>query len=151
VVAAAFDEDSERAIDAVRRSLVVDGRGRRRPSVRPHLTLSAARVEDVGEVAGVAEQVAARHRAFPLVLGEFGTFDRVIWLGPRRTRALTRVHRDTWDSLIAAGWPPAFAGQSERGRLLQTPTAEPVQARVTELVTIVVGAGEKARASLRER
>jgi 2'-5' RNA ligase len=159
VLAAAFDKPSERALDIVRESLVVEDRGRRRLTGRHHLTLSAARVEDVAEVAAVAEQVAARHRPFPLTLSQYGDFGHVVWIGPRRTRALTRLHRDAWQSLVDAGWPPAFAGQSEpsawvphctlvRGWLAERPAGDPVEVQVTELITIIVGRGAKARAAL---
>jgi 2'-5' RNA ligase len=143
----------------VRDSLVVSGGWRRRPSGRPHLTLSAARVPHPARVRRVAEQVAARHEPFPLVLSEFGEFTQVVWLGPKRTRRLTMLHRDVWQSMIDAGWPPAFAGHSDpatwtphctllRGELAQPPTAPPTEVRVCELVVLVVGRGEAARIAL---
>jgi 2'-5' RNA ligase len=159
VVAAAFDRDSERAIAGVRDSLVVTGDWRRRPSGRPHLTLSAARVPRPHRVIDVATDVAARHRAFPLVLSEFGEFTQVVWLGPKRTRRLSALHRDAWQSMIDAGWPPAFAGQSDpatwvphctlvRGELAEPPATARVETRVTELLVLVVGRGEAARIPL---
>lgn len=143
----------------MRDSLVVSGSWRRKPSGRPHLTLSAARLQAPTRVIKVAEQVAARHRPFPLVLSEFGEFTQVVWLGPKRTRRLTMLHRDVWQSMIDAGWPPAFAGQSDpatwtphctlvRGELAEEPSTGPIEVRVTELLVLVVGRGEAARIPL---
>jgi 2'-5' RNA ligase len=139
--------------------LVVSGGWRRRPGGRPHLTLSAARVPHPEPVLTVAEGVAARHEPFPLMLGKFGEFTQVVWVGPTRTRRLTMLHRDVWQSMIDAGWPPAFAGQSDpatwtphctlvRGELAERPTAPPFQVRVMELLVLVVGRGEIARIPL---
>lgn len=138
---------------------MVNGSWRRKPSGRPHLTLSAARVARPNPVVKVAEQVATRHKPFSLVLSEFGEFTQVVWLGPRRTRRLTMLHRDVWQSMIDAGWPPAFAGQSDpstwtphctlvRGELAEQPTTAPIEVRVTELLVLVVGRGEAARVPL---
>jgi 2'-5' RNA ligase len=143
----------------VRDSLVVSGSWRRKPSGRPHLTLSAARMQTPTRVIKVAEQVAGRHRPFHLVLSEFGEFTQVVWLGPKRNRRLSLLHRDVWQSMIDAGWPPAFAGQSDpaswtphctlvRGELAEEPASGPIETRVTELIVLVVGRGEAARIPL---
>lgn len=159
VVAAAFDRESDKAIAEVRDSLVVTGNWRRKPSGRPHLTLSAARVRTPTRVIKVAEQVAERHKPFPLVLTEFGEFTQVVWVGPKRTRRLTVLHKDVWQAMIDAGWPPAFAGQSDpatwtphctlvRGSLAEPPSTASIDVRVTELLVLVVGRGEVARIPL---
>jgi 2'-5' RNA ligase len=143
----------------VRDSLVVSGSWRRKPSGRPHLTLSAARVQTPTRVIKVAEQVATRHRPFHLVLSEFGEFTQVVWFGPKRTRRLTMLHRDVWQSMIDAGWQPACVGQSDpanwtphctlvRGELAEEPTSGPIETLVTELIVLVVGRGEAARIPL---
>jgi 2'-5' RNA ligase len=115
VVCAAFDAAGDSEIAAVRalvRSL--GGRAATSPAHRPHLTLSAASVDDPTEITKITARVAKRHEPFRLRLTTLGTFGRgdVVWLGPSRSAALTALQRDTYSSLIDAGYPPAFAGQS---------------------------------------
>ncbi len=115
VVCAAFDADGDRAI-AELRALVrsLGGRAAHKPAHRPHLTLSAAAVDEPGGVVRVAARVAKRHEPFRLRLSEVGTFGRgdVVWIGPSRSGPLTALQRDVYSSLVDAGHPPAFAGQS---------------------------------------
>ena len=115
VVCAAFDVAGESAI-AELRALVrsLGGRAAIKPAHRAHLTLSAAAVDDPSGVVRLAARVARRHEPFRLRLSEVGTFGRgdVVWIGPSRSGPLTALQRDAYSSLVEAGYPPAFAGQS---------------------------------------
>jgi 2'-5' RNA ligase len=96
VVCAAFDADGDRAIAEVRalvRSL--GGRAAVKPAHHPHLTLSAAAVEEPSGIVRIAARVAKRHKPFRLRLSEVGTFGRgdVVWIGPSRSGPLTALQR----------------------------------------------------------
>ena len=118
VLCAAFDAATDEAIYAVRS--VVRSAGIAMPPLpphRPHLTLSAARVEQGDELAtltDVAADVAQRHRAIPVLLTEVGRFGRAgaLWLGPTPTAELAALHRDAYRSLKRAGWAPAFGDRN---------------------------------------
>jgi 2'-5' RNA ligase len=116
VVCAAFDAGGDAGVAAVR-SLVrsLGGLAAASPAHRPHFTLSAAQVDDPGEIAPIAAEVATRHKPFRLALNTIGAFGQgdVVWLGPRRSARLEALQRDAYSSLLAAGYPPAFAGQSD--------------------------------------
>lgn len=116
VVCAAFDAAGDRDIAAVRafvRSL--GGRAPKTPAHRPHLTLSAASVDDPAKIVRLATRIAKRHRPFRLRLDSVGAFGfgDVVWLAPRRSVALSGLQRDAYTTLVEAGYPPAFAGQSD--------------------------------------
>jgi 2'-5' RNA ligase len=116
VVCAAFDAAGDSDIAAVR-ALVrsMGGRAALTPAHRPHLTLTAASVDDPGKVVRIAALIAKRHRPFRIRLDSVGAFGRgdVVWLGPRRSVGLSGLQRDAYSSLVEAGYPPAFAGQSD--------------------------------------
>jgi 2'-5' RNA ligase len=155
VVCAAFDAAADDAVEALRQQVEAAGQRARR-SHRPHLTLGAARAS-VESVTAVAAQVAARHAPIPLQMKQLGAFrDSVLWVAPAPCDALRSLQRDVHDSLLAAGWPPAFGAQSEPGRwvahctlasrlphpatrrLLRAPFT-PFPATVDALAVIVVG------------
>ncbi len=159
MLAAGFDRESDDAVAAVRGAVTRGRPGLRMARGRPHLTLSAARVADVADVVAVGEALAPRHRPFPLVLAEAGSFTRVLWLGPRPNADLDRLHRAAWSALVDAGWPPAFGEHSAPGRWVPhctlargpahgIPLAEPVPVYIADLVTIVVGRGVVASVPL---
>jgi 2'-5' RNA ligase len=118
VVCAAFDEVTDEEILAVRELVRAAGVPLPlRPPHRPHLTLAAARTarERLGDVVTVAESVASRHCAVPIVLDQVGRFGRAgaLWLGPTASPALIALQRDAEESLRAAGWAPAFGHRSD--------------------------------------
>jgi 2'-5' RNA ligase len=119
VVCAAFDADGDRAINEVRaliRSL--GGKAPRQPAHRPHVTLSAAAVPNSPRpVVKIAREVAGRHEPIRLRLSTVGTFGRgdVVWLAPTSSAALRALQADAYGALVAAGYEPAFAGQSDPG------------------------------------
>jgi 2'-5' RNA ligase len=116
VVCAAFDAESDREIAAVRKFIrSLGGRAPHHPAHRPHFTLTAASVDDTSEVIKLAGRVARRHRPFRVKLSAIGSFGRgdVVWLGPIRNSSLTELQRNAYGTLIDAGFPPAFAGQSD--------------------------------------
>jgi 2'-5' RNA ligase len=158
IVCAAFDADGDRAIAEVRalvRSL--GGRAAIKPAHRPHLTLSAAAVDDPSAIVRIAARIAKRHEPFRVRLSEVGAFGRgdVVWIGPSRSGPLTALQRDVYSSLVDAGHPPAFAGQSHpRGWRPHCTIArwtppevlaelharfEPIYLTVNAIATIVVG------------
>jgi 2'-5' RNA ligase len=158
VICAAFDPSGDSEIAAVRELVrALGGRAAKTPAHRPHLTLSAAQVEDPNKIARIARRVAKRHKPFRLRLTSVGTFGRgdVVWLGPWRSAALNALQSDAYAALVDAGYPPAFAGQSDpRGwrshctiaRRLTPPVLtelterfEPINLSVIGVATIVVG------------
>ena len=118
VLCAAFDGYTDDAVYAVRE--VVRSAGvalPSRPPHRPHLTFTAARVQQGDELARVvdlAAEIATRHRPIPIILAEVGRFGRAgaLWLGPAPTEELAALHRDAYRSLKHAGWSPAFGDRS---------------------------------------
>lgn len=115
VVCAAFDPVADEAVYAVRDLVREAGIPLPpRPPHRPHVTLSAARVDDVEPVLAVAAHVASRHAPIQLTLSEVGRFGRAgaLWLGPRPTPGLAALQRDVAESL-GAHWPAAFGERSE--------------------------------------
>ena len=114
VLCAAFDAETDERILAVRE--LVRAAGIVLPDLpphRPHLTMTAARVERGAEVDGVvavAGEVAVRHAAFPLRLATVGRFGRAgaLWLGPERSAPLAALQRDAATAIERAGWPDAF-------------------------------------------
>lgn len=164
VVCAAFDAATDEQIHAVREVVRAHGVAvPDRPTHRPHLTLSAARVPvgGVDAVVEVAAEVAARHAPVAVVLAEVGMFGRagVLWLGPSPHPALDALQRDVHDSLVRAGFPAAFGERSTPPRWVahctlarRIPPAAlrrvhravvekyvPISATVEALATILVG------------
>jgi len=117
VVCTAFAAADDDAVFAVREAVRAAGIVLPdRPPHRPHLTLSAARVERdaVDEVTAVASAVAARHTPVPLLMSEVGRFGRAgaLWLGPASSPALVALQHDV-TSALAQRWPPAFGERSD--------------------------------------
>jgi 2'-5' RNA ligase len=118
VLCAAFDPATDEQIYLVREIVRDAGIALpERPPHRPHLTFTAARVEqgeELDAVVAVAEEVAARHAPIPVILTEVGRFGRAgaLWLGPAPTRELNDLQRDAFRSLKRAGWEPAFGERS---------------------------------------
>lgn len=158
VVCAAFDAAGDSDVAAVRAFVrSVGGRAALTPAHRPHLTLSAASVDDPSKIVRIAARIAKRHQPFRIRLDSVGAFGRgdVVWLGPRRSVRLSALQRDAYSSLVAAGYPPAFAGQSDpRGWRPHCTVArrltpellheleehyEPIDVLVTGVAVVVVG------------
>ncbi len=166
VVCAGFDVATDAAVEQVR--IEVEAAGyRARRAHRPHLTLAAARVDEVGAVVEAAREIARRTAAMPLVLAELSTFPSgVLFLQPAQSDGLAALQADAFRQLADAGWPPAFGLRSEPRhwqahctiasglappalRRLRRLPFEPVAARVAALVVITVGGrGDVARLPL---
>lgn len=118
VLCAAFDPATDDQVFAVREMVRAAGIALPdRPPHRPHLTMTAARVErgaELDRVVAVAREVAARHASFALRLSEVGRFGRAgaLWLGPDRRAELIALQQDAAASVDAAGWPDAFADRT---------------------------------------
>src|SRR5579875_1917552 len=115
VVCAAFDAATNARIAELRaliRSL--GGKSPTTPAHRPHLTLSAANVEDPEQIIRLTRRVARRHEPFRLRMLSVGTFGRgdVVFLAPRLSPGLRELQVDAYEALVRAGHEPAFAGQS---------------------------------------
>ncbi|HEY2271723.1 MAG TPA: 2'-5' RNA ligase family protein [Jatrophihabitantaceae bacterium] len=116
VVVAGFDPETDERIAEFRamvRSL--GGRAPVNPANRPHLTLTAASVDDPEVIVKLTRRIARRHapmRLRMLTVGSFGRGD-VVWLGPRLSAPLKDLQRDVYATLVDAGHEPAFAGQSD--------------------------------------
>jgi 2'-5' RNA ligase len=116
VVCAAFDPETDDRIAEIRamvRSL--GGRAPVNPANRPHLTLTAASVEDPEVIVRLTKRIARRHAPMQLRMLSVGSFGRgdVVWLGPRLSAPLKQLQRDVYATLVDAGHEPAFAGQSD--------------------------------------
>lgn len=174
VVCAAFDTATEAAILGVRERIRAAGVALPdTPPHRPHLSLSAARVErdELARVLEAAAGVAAQHAPVPIALTEVGRFGRAgaLWLGPGRNAGLPRLQRDVYRTLKHAGWEPAFGVRSAPNlwvahctlatripkpllRALQAELEtgyEPIRGRVDALATILVGGrGDVGRVTL---
>lgn len=116
VVCAAFDAAADKHLADLRamvRSL--GGRAAKHPAHRPHLTLSAANVEDPEKIVRLARRVARRHQPLQIRMLSVGSFGRgdVVWIGPRLSAGLRDLQVDVHDTLVGAGYEPAFAGQSD--------------------------------------
>lgn len=162
VVCAAFDQAANRHIAEVRELIrSLGGKAARKPAHRPHVTLSAASVDSVRPILTLARRIAKRHDPFQMRLSVVDTFGRgdVVWLGPTRSPSpLVALHRDTYATLVDAGYPPAFAGQSSprdwrahstiarrmSPEVLDALRAafEPIEVTVDAVATIVVGGSD---------
>jgi 2'-5' RNA ligase len=118
VVCAAFDIATDLEIFRVRDVVRSAGIAMpERPPHRPHLSLSAARVEsdrDLSRLLDVARAVAAGHAPVPIALSEVGRFGRagVVWLGPAPEQRLADLQHAVYRALADEGWPPAFGERS---------------------------------------
>jgi 2'-5' RNA ligase len=118
VLCAAFDPATDDQVYAVREVVRAAGIALpQRPPHRPHLTMTAARVErgaELDRVVTVARDLASRHASIPLRLTEVGRFGRAgaLWLGPQQSAGLVKLQQDAVASIEAAGWPDAFADRT---------------------------------------
>ena len=117
VVCAAFDAATDARILALRERVRAAGVALPPlPPHRPHLSLSAARVEpdELSRVIEVAAGVAARHAPVPIALTQVGRFGRAgaLWLGPTPNAGLPALQREVYRALKHAGWEPAFGARS---------------------------------------
>jgi 2'-5' RNA ligase len=111
VVCAAFDPLADAAIDRLRDQVEAAGHPVRRAH-RPHLTLTAARVDDPDEVVTVAAEVAARHQPITLTMAALSSFGSgVLFVAPHDSPALRSLQRDAYDTM-RAHWPPAFGART---------------------------------------
>lgn len=119
VLCAAFDAETDERILAVRE--LVRAAGIVLPDApphRPHLTMTAARVErgaELDSVVAAAGDVATRHSAFAVRLDAVGRFGRAgaLWLGTSRAAALVALQRDAAAAVERAGWPDAFGHRTD--------------------------------------
>jgi 2'-5' RNA ligase len=165
VVCAAFDAVTDARIDSLRDAVEAAGHRVRRAH-RPHLTLSAARMDEPDEVVALASEVAARHATVRVTMTGLGTFPSgVLFVAPDDSPGLRSLQRDAYDSM-RAHWPPAFGGQTAPGewiphctlatRLtrrelheLRTRPFDPFVAVVDAIAVIAVGgSGDLARIPL---
>lgn len=166
VVCAAFDAAGDDHVERLRR--VAERAGLRvRRAHRPHLTLTAARVDEPAAVVTRAGEVAGRHAPTTLTATGLGSFDSgVLFVAVTATDPLHALQRDA-HATLAAAWPPAFGVQSRPGewvahctlatrvppRVLRELTAtrfEPFPLVVDALAVIEVGGrGDVARLPLR--
>jgi 2'-5' RNA ligase len=115
VVCAAFDTETDAAIERLRDRVAAAGHRVRRAH-RPHFTLSAARVADEDEVLVIAAEVAARHAPIPLTMRGLGSFPSgVLFVAPEDSTALRALQRDAHETM-RRHWPPAFGPQSSPDR-----------------------------------
>lgn len=115
VVCAAFDAPSDDRIER-RRDLVEREGLRVRRAHRPHLTLSAARVDSVAAVIDAVHEAAQRHRAIHLTATGFGSFDPgVLFVEVAPSAAMRALQRDV-HTVLASSWPPAFGPRSAPDR-----------------------------------
>jgi 2'-5' RNA ligase len=168
VVCAAFDPAADAAVEGLRDRVEAAGHRVRRAH-RPHFTLTAARVDDVGAVVAGAAEVAARHAPVPLTMTGLGSFPSgVLFVAPNDSQPLSDLQRDAYETL-RRHWPPAFGPQSAPGqwvphctlatrlprpalRDLRREPVPPFAATVDALVVIVVGGrGDVARLPLADQ
>jgi 2'-5' RNA ligase len=166
VVSAAFDPATDAVVERLREGVEAAGHRVRRAH-RPHLTLAAARVDDVETVAALTREIAARHAPIPLTMSGLGSFPSgVLFVATEALPELQELQRDAYDTLTAR-WPPAFGPQSEPAswvphvtlatrlprpalRRLREIPLEPYPATVDALAVIVVGGqGDAAYERLR--
>ncbi|MDT4939661.1 MAG: hypothetical protein QOG80_3332 [Pseudonocardiales bacterium] len=117
VVCAAFDSATDAEVLAIRARVRALGVALpEAPAHRPHVSLSAARLEfdDVPRLLDAVGAIAARCEPIPIRLSEVGSFARsgVLWLGPVPNRALPALQRDVYRTLKRSGWEPAFGAQT---------------------------------------
>jgi 2'-5' RNA ligase len=165
VLCAAFDAAADAALDRLRDQVEAAGHRVRRAH-RPHVTLTAARVDQLDEVIDVAAAVAARHAPIPLTMATLDSFGSgVLFVAPTDSAALRTLQRDAHRTM-AARRPPAFGPQSEPDRWvahctlatrldraqvrdLRRAPFEPFAATVDAIAVIVVGGhGDIARVPL---
>jgi 2'-5' RNA ligase len=137
VVCAAFDPATDAAIERLRDRIAAAGHRVRRAH-RPHLTLSAARVDDIEPVVRLAESIAAAHPPISITMAGVRSFaSGVLFVAPENSTALRELQCDAYETM-SAHWPPAFGPQSEPQEwvphcTLATRLAGPVRSALQQL------------------